>query len=475
MRTLVTTVLILLLPIAGEASASESENLELLKDEETLCGGVEPLDTTPDRPLKFGYETNLLLLLTKPYIARQDGILSKWQFINSNKTLVAEMNPNAVWSNGQRVTAQEAVLGIIAGLKHRTIAASIRLKSEKELPNAATLLKKNLESVRIWGTDRFEIDFEGSVKDISGIIIEALNENSRINRVWPIRIENGKRINDIVGKSKTIVTSKNIVINPFKNTPVKIVYGNEDCSTAQYYLSSSLLTDQESNFEFSFSSDEQALLAIINPNHKETSSQQSRIYIADLARKRLQTTKSDLFRSTSKLIQPNEPGYQTEGLNSITDDNKTRKLESKIIKVRPWTKIPDNWNFKIALETQKTGEPSFKFDRDNPKSHIFLTVAPVKKGRLNSLENGTTFNEISKNKVIFPETFAALENMRRKSNSSVPKDPNLFIELERAIKREASIAPLGRFKISLLSRKTSKLKLSWQANGEIEFLNRRTK
>ena len=100
------------------------------------------------------------------------------------------------------------------------------------------------------------------------------------------------------------------------------------------------------------------------------------------ARKKLKETKSDLFRSTSKLIQPNEPGFQSEDVGSSSNDGKSKPIETNLITIRPWTKIPDNWKIKTALELQSMEQTTFKFESTESSSHLLITVAPVRKGRL---------------------------------------------------------------------------------------------
>jgi hypothetical protein len=467
----------LLLACNSAALASIKMDNEPRKSEEALCGGVEPLDMAPDRPLKFGYETNLLLLLTKPYIAkeREGGILSRWHFTNENKTLVAEVSPSAVWSDGRRVTAQEAILGLLSGLRNRSLSKSIKLKKDSGLPTAEILLTKPPDSVRVIDQFKFEIDFDGNVTNIAGILVDALNENSRINRVWPIKLNNGQRVNDLVAKSKLMITQEGITILASEDTRVKIVYSEESCKNADYYLSSSQSSELENNFNRSYSNDEQALILIFNPKNDKTKSVHQRIAIAKLARTKLTGITTDKFRSTTKLIQENEPGYNFEKNGESQINNPGTVVPQSLIKIRPWAKVPAHWRIKTALEAGKPDEVAFRFDSSNEGAELLLTVSPVRRGRLLSLENGTIFNEISHYRESFPETFRVLEKFRNNSNTSVPRDPALFSELQMAISNEISIIPLGRFRITLHSKKSSRLILAWNKNGEIEFQPRRQK
>lgn len=176
-------------------NTSLAKNIDIEKKRETLCSGVDLFDTSPDRPLKFGHETNLLLLLTKPYIGEKqgEGILSKWQFNNQGRVFTGEVSESAKWSDESAVTPLEAATGIIVGLKNRAIGKVLKLRGNEDLPTFSEVLSNPARYINIIDKKTFAIEFDGNVENLNGALREALSANSRINRVWPTRIQNGKK------------------------------------------------------------------------------------------------------------------------------------------------------------------------------------------------------------------------------------------------------------------------------------------
>lgn len=445
---------------------------------EKLCSGVEFFDTAPDRPLKFGHEINLLLLITKPFIATGsgNGIFSKWQFSTKGNELLAEISSSATWNDGSRVTPLEAGSGIISGLRNRAIGRNLTLKGHANLPSFDEIITEPQKFIKVIDDNTFAIEFDGDIQNIQGVVREALSANSRINRVWPIRINNGTRLRDIVSKYK-IDWSKNepeIVLDD--NHRVRISNTKTNCSNAEYYLSSALLDSKKSETESKLSPQQQTLFAIINPTNPIAKTVQQRKNIIASLKNDLFGIQNDEFSVANGFFERGEPGsreinqkYSGEKLN----DTRSPDFDAKI-KIQPWTKIPDTWKVKQHLLSKYN-----KYEFGSPEestSPILFVIAPVDlKGQQKSLQNGTIVSRINKLKKFYPKTFSALLGLQQSSSATLPKNQEFFDALQKAAGEECSIAPLLRLKIALISDKTSLYLLNWSDDGEIELIKRRTK
>jgi hypothetical protein len=465
----------LCLSSAGTIEASqEPSKLKI----ENLCSGVEFFDTAPDRPLKFGHEINLLLLLTKPFIATNagDGIFSRWQFSAKGNELLAEISGSATWNDGTQVTPLEAASGIIAGLRNRAIGKNLKLKGQTNLPSFDEIVAKQNQFIRLIDDKTFGIEFDGDIQNIQGVVREALSANSRINRVWPIKISNGTRGRDIVSKNKIDWSKNDPEIFLTENHRVRITNSKTNCTNAEYYLSSALVNSKHPDLESQLSPQQQMLFAVINPTNPEAKSVQQRKKIIASLKNDLLGIQNQEFALANEFFERGEPGSkapndQYYGKNlRITD---SPEFSTKI-KIQPWTKIPDGWKVRQHLLSK---ENKYEFGSPDESSlPVLLAAAPVNlKGQQISLQNGTIFARINQLKSFYPKTFSALLALQQTSSATLPKDQKLFANLQDAAGDEHSIAPLLRFRISLISNKNSLYVLKWSDDGEIEISKRRNK
>lgn len=446
---------------------------------ETLCTGVETLDTAPDRPLKFGLETNLLLLLTKPFISkdRQEAIFEKWQFSSKENELMAKISSRARWSDGEAVTALEAATGIIAGLKNRSLSKVLKLKGHESLPSTAEILSNPRRYFNTIADDMFTIKFDSSIENLQGVIVDALSANSRVNRVWPIRIKNSKISSDIVSKNRIEWNKNQPEIIVSEKLKIKPVHG-EDCQVAEHYLSSSLFEQDENNFEKNLSPQQQAVFAIINPNTERTKTVKQRMELTESIKLKLNDIHDQEFENTHFLFQRGEPGFSETSKSFFyrnPDSQSSNSTDQYLI--QPWTQVPKNWKIRSLLENQEKNKNQFVFTNPNDSSAALrLVVEPVgSKGNQVSLQSGSTFNRIEQYQKEYPKTYQSLLKIRKHSTSTFPSKTETLTEFADAANQEVSIIPLIRFRIAVLSKKKSSGVLVWTHEGELIFIERKQK
>jgi hypothetical protein len=153
-----------------------------------FCSGVGDFSASPARPLKFGLEINLLLLLTRPIISdskNNPGVLSAWHFDSTRNVLTGRLASNMKWPDGAEVTSVDVAYSIAYGIANRMIGENIRVVgAQKGEPIAFPL-----NSILVKNNNEFELRFESKVQNPKGAIIEALSVNSRPNRIWVGRFD----------------------------------------------------------------------------------------------------------------------------------------------------------------------------------------------------------------------------------------------------------------------------------------------
>jgi hypothetical protein len=456
-------------------NTSLAKNIDIEKKRETLCSGVDLFDTSPDRPLKFGHETNLLLLLTKPYIGEKqgEGILSKWQFNNQGRVFTGEISESAKWSDESAVTPLEAATGIIVGLKNRAIGKVLKLRGNEDLPTFSEVLSNPARYINIIDKKTFAIEFDGNVENLNGALREALSANSRINRVWPTRIQNGKKAIDLVSKVNIVWSNGEPEIKLSSKHTIVISNQKSGCENAEYYLSSSLTKRSRDEFDTKFSAQQQILIAILNPFQTISDSLEKRRKLISKIRGDLSSLKDNEFTPTNTLFLRGEPGFSGEERTEAVHSSAEINLSSKL-KIQPWTKLPNTWRVKNHLVSEKN---DYEFtDPSDSSAPIYLVVAPVTiKGQQISLQNGSTFAKIESYRKTYPNTFDAMKQIQTTSSSTLPKRHDVFLKLERAIADELSLMPILRFRIALLTKKSAEMSLDWNENGEIELKERNSK
>lgn len=70
---------------------------------------------------------------------------------------------------------------------HRILGGKVLVKGAPGLAGKTWATEK-VEGMRILGPYTFELLFEREIKNLAGVEREALSTNSRLNRVWPVRL-----------------------------------------------------------------------------------------------------------------------------------------------------------------------------------------------------------------------------------------------------------------------------------------------
>ena len=238
------------------------------------------------RPFTNGNEIYYLLLLPKSFISEnpnEKGILSKWNLSKNGSVFHAIVSSSAKWQDGTTLSAKDAALSIAKGFTYRPVGKKIKIINSETL-DAADWKTRNHPGIKIISDNEFKIYFESKIENLKGTIIEALQTNSRHNRVWPTRIS--KLSGEIYPEAKFDLISK-YPIKKLKNEYVLNIHGHnirltKNCNKTDFYPTHLPINKKRDKFSMSFSNHPQSLVGLMNKFKNAELSQ--RLFITNFMR-----------------------------------------------------------------------------------------------------------------------------------------------------------------------------------------------
>lgn len=458
---------------ASENPTAPADNRKLL-----YCLPTESISASPFEPLNDPTKLFYLFVLTKPYMTTDGnpGVISRWQFSPDGLTFRAEVSSSAKWSNGRRVSAREAALGIAKGMLSKSIGSKVKIIGHEVLARAGWE-SANPAGMRILSDDTFELKFESEVKNVSGLLREALSVSSRPSRMWPVRLESSgpgkqpKVVDDFVSPFPIVKLSADRA--EIKAHGHRVVLKAGECDGGDFY-GYGVPDGQFSRFHASKSHGEQAILATFNPRRSAFSTSAKRAQVGSWLRNVFKDEVGDGLHSVPGHFLAGEPGYRP-GIEWSKSEEAPSERRLTILLGTQW---PSNAPVRVRLEegARKAGVTlrwkdwagvvDEDFDVKLAGSRIQKGRALWAQGMLDNLFFGSTVKA-------FTATTTAMARVRAASGATVPVDNEMLQNLDIALVSEQSIIPLGRYVVNVFSKKDLPIQLVFTAEDELSFIPRR--
>lgn len=436
----------------------------------TFCTGVEAIDFNPFEKLSDPRKIPMLSAVLLPYIPKTEGepaILKSWTFSENGKVFTAKLSQHAKWQDGSKVSAKEAAFGIAKTITFRELGEKVKVVGTEHI-NSPGWQDKTYAGIKILDDSSFELRFESDIKNVMGVVREALSSGSRHNKMWPTRLT-GKASNaEVVSKAPIHVNQGTLTLS-YSEFDVELLSASS-CANADLNHFVKFITDDFSNYTVSESHSKQSMIALTNP--EKFSSPDARWEVANLLRSAMRIVPSPFpVQTVEGLFLSNEAGH----ISTMAWGARETKLASitKSLKFIPGNKnLPDNVYGKAIFQASKAAGIAVTWLSPSAKlkdADVFITPTRVEEGRLVWLQDFTTDGSIAESIRLFPKTFEALTQIKKLSAATIPADNETLQSLEKAAWAECSVIPVGRFGVLLFSKKSSPVEVVWSPSDELEF------
>lgn len=442
-----------------------SMNAHAAKKPLTLCTVATEVDLDPFKPIGDGSRHSMLDLFTRDYLSEDPnfpGLLDAFNFSADGKTFTGRVALDAKWRDGTPLSALEAALGIAKGLTHRPAHPNIRVLGTEKI-NEPGWETRSYSGIRFLDARTFELDFDTTtpVDNRVGVIRELLSGGELSNRLWPAKLGVATRpaeLPDVVSHYVVKGTKAQPILELGRHQ-VEVHFGGK-CVDADLTSPSAPSTYTDfSTYENAIGDATMVLEVYFNPSRNGLDSSQEREQMIGWMRGVIREHLVDGISIPKAHFLSDESGFQ-EGFSwpingSIDGFAKLRKEISILLPNKTLSKsmliakLEDAFSNKGIRVTWLTRE----FSPD--LADVILQPASNQGKRQVWLQKvlGTPLNASIINKYI--STKAALEKITSRSASTIPVDAALLAGFENAARKEISIAPLYRYAMVTMSKKSS--------------------
>ena len=460
--------------LAGLASGSGFSTGAPDAPQATYCIPLKFLSLSPYEELGEPVRLFYLLLLTRSYISTdptEPGLLSNWQFSPDGLRLTARVAPNAKWQDGTPITGRDAAYSLAKAIRFKPIGQKVWVKGTE------SMIKPDWESrtysgIKLTGTDGFELTFESKVSNTAGIIREALATNARHNRLWAARLHHkdagGKT--EIATKFPYSWSGQNILVDA-GGTTVSIT-ADRDCNKSDFKIYS-VPEAEDKLFSRSKTNGQQAFVGVVNPKG-QLRERSVRLQLAQWLRGAFRQQEQKGFQVLSSHFARLETGHTDaiEWGTSLTAPSLSSLLITKGTNYP--TNSPIEQTLGHALKDSKIRGSIVPFVEGTPAKDYEIRIAGTRiEGDrqiwMQDWGNDDFFKDLFSH---YPRTFAALNEVVKRSSSTIPTDQATLAALDSAAFDEASVIPLARYRLNVYSRLSLPIYLSFTDKDELTIKRR---
>lgn len=429
------------------------------------CVPSKNVDLNPFREITDGKDLAYLLLL-RSYISTdptEPGILSGFEFSPDGTVFTGRINPAMRWKDGTILSANEAALGIARGLHFRALGQRVQVINPDEIATQ-DWEKKKYVGIEIIDPLTFKLKFISKIKNLTGVIREALSTNSRHNRLWPVKLNPlNTKSPQVLAKFDQILTNEGLGLTI--NGKKVLVTSATKCDDPDFSISSDII-DLKSN----------AFATRKSPISSAVTIQTNTAKLSKLGRMELINFIRAAFsrQPPSSGISPVSSFFEM-GENGFDDALNWPNSTS--------IKNSNNRKFKIAYELpifKEILEAAFK----NAKLSVELIELPtselnfdaqvlssgIQGGRHLILQDILQWPHVQEFMVYAPKTFLSLREIAQRSASTIPLDVKTLQNFEKCALEEQSVAPIARRNPLSFSKSNLPFCLDWTNKGELTFL-----
>ncbi len=423
----------------------------------TYCVAVAKFDINPYREIIDGKDMTYLPALFLSYISTEAsdiGAIKAYDFSPDGKIFRAKINSEAKWDDGSALLPEELVYNFIKVLENRPLGQRIKIKGQKKISKIEDI--KSIEGIKILDSQTFELTFESSIQNITGVLREALSTGSRHNRFWIVSSQGTKT--KYFSRYKILDQSDHKITIDIKGQKIKFVT-KDYCKNADIAVYPEFLQANLSDYTSESSPIQAAATIILNTNKPKD----YRIKIANSIKEAFSKTDPAMgFVSANSFYIKGEPGYSGRNLWSSLEPLGFAQSPAKVFceisvyKDFLAKKFP-SW---IYLNTES---------KDISSSDAQVLASSIFGGRHIIFQDLLKWKYVEGFLAKAPETLKILTKIEKLSASTIPPDSKVLLELENIAFNEASILPLGRRTLQVFTNKKSKIYADWNSGGEVIF------
>ncbi|MAF90229.1 MAG: hypothetical protein VX583_00660 [Bdellovibrionota bacterium] len=430
----------------------------ILKAELKYCVPVDEFKFQAGREITDGKDLAYLMTVFRSFISKtaEPGIIQKYNFSPNGKVFRAQINSTLKWSNGDKIKVEEVAYYFYVNLINRSIGERVRLKDKAPINDASKVFSNS--SFKKIDELTFEVQLESEIKNLTGVLLEALSTGSRQNRFWMADL-NSKE-NRFVSRYPILNYDSKSVLMKVKGHDLRLV-SKSKCQKADFGIYPNFFVDNFEDYDVIETPVQQAITAVINTKLPVKKREQI-----------VRMLKSAFDKNSPRNILPvytffriGEPGYQK---NLVFDSLlKIKEKKSKESRFKVYFEIPI---FKEIIQKEcsrcefiSAGSKKIK-DAD-----VQVLSSAIFGGRHVILQDLLKWDHIDDFLKFAPKSVSGLKEIARLSAATIPPDNKTLRDFETSIRDEVSIFPIGRRLIIAYSKKGTPFFLSFNSYGEMFF------
>ena len=423
----------------------------------SYCIPLRGISIDPFREIVDGRVVAALFILTRPYLSLngEPGILSAHEISPDGKVFTGRVNSAVRFNDGSPVTAYEAAYGIAHGIPFRPIREKIRI-DDSRFENG----------IRILDEHTFEIHLSSGIRNVAGVLREALSTGSAHNRMWPVKLGHGKtdpKAPVIVARYPYEVDAGDLVFRA-AGSRIRMV-GPDRCKGADFSLVFDALEASPEDY-----------LRVPSKSARLISAQANsrRLGLKERAGL-LRWIRSAFIRLPERMATAGVSSFFLEGESGYDPSRQWDvQLDLRMLQNREWILASENPAFETVLREKAVHDgmrirfvpfsgSHARYDARVMASAIHGTRHVILQDLLGWSESAVLFSRT-------PMTVAALQKIAEYSAATIPPSDSVLARFENASMQEAALAPVARRQLQSFTRKGAPVKLVLGEFGEHFFL-----
>jgi len=423
----------------------------------SYCVPVEAFNLDPFREVVDGKDMAYLQLITRSYISTvrgELGVLDSYEFSPDGKIFKGHINSAVKFNDGTSISSYEGAFGVVEGFLNRPLGKRV-------FPDVSQFK----HGIRIVDDKTFEIHFKSDIKNLAGVIREAISTGSSQNRVWPLKLVNrshDKKFPIISSKYEYGFSGDELILSVLGS---KIALVNkEKCKGSDFGLYPESF---ESSFDNYNSEKENVARAVTVQTNTIKDRLAERKTIAGWIRSAFADwPRYSGIEAVGSFFLPGEGGYEKQR----TWEN---SYDLSLMRRKHWTIVAEIPVFRdIILRKATTDKVEINFtpfSSSNGKYDARILSSGIQGGRHVILQDILKWHESN---FLFSNaalTVSSLKKIEELSASTIPPEANVLRDFEQSSMKEFSLIPVARRYMMAYSRKGLPIKLVWDNSGEFYF------
>lgn len=428
-----------------------------------LCTRAKAMNFNPFRSEVGGEEILLLQAVTRP-IMGPGGIVEKFHFAASGLEFTGQVSPSAKLArSGRAVTPMMVAKSIASLIEYRIPARGIRVSKSEAIDER---------------TFRLTFKAEEGIENVTGVIRELLERLSAgaKSTFWVADPDNP---DDFVA-SYPVSFHGNRIFLDVDGHKVAVSYGGKCPDAAIFDFAAKEEWSELSGYEEALSPDESIGLAILDTTRLSRAKRETLAFLIRAAT--AAALKSSVgTRLSDQMVERGELGHSGNFAVATQAEPALLAEASSDLKIVLHRRTPLYRFIESALSAElmpRGYRPRFVYwDADQVPQDADVVVAafPTTKGRQKWMQGAFPNLGLLPMMTGAPHTTGALDRARKAAAATVPVDPKLVSDVEKAAFEEKSIIPLFRRRPAVLNKASSPVVMKFSESNQAYLATREKK